>query len=54
MLIYTWLRPCSQVSDDTKGKAYAAWLGFYNSSSLSLGTSRLVDLANEFSSIIGE
>lgn len=43
-----------QVSADTKGKAYAAWLGFYKSApGLSMSVSQLVDTANHFSRIIG-
>jgi hypothetical protein len=44
----------SRVSRDTKGKAYAAWLGFYNSCpQVRLGTDRLVSLANEFATLMG-
>lgn len=43
-----------QVSADTKGKAYAAWLGFYKSApGLSMSVGQLVDTANHFSRIIG-
>ncbi len=44
----------SQVPADTKGKAYAAWLGFYKSApGLSMSSEQVVQVANEFSRIIG-
>ncbi|KAI3834057.1 hypothetical protein MKW92_042924 [Papaver armeniacum] len=49
-----WNRALSEVEMKNKEAAYQAWLGFYNSNkTVARDKSRLVELANEFSSSMG-